>query len=192
MPFLTNFDEPMGISTGAGLLFGATGGVMEAALRTVYEVVTGKTLKDLDFVAVRGLEGVKEASVDLPPLGTVKVAIAHGLANARRLLEKVKAGEAEYHFIEIMGCPGGCVGGGGQPIVSGPERMDLAEDYRALRAQAIYQEDAGMPLRKSHENPAVQALYEEYLVKPLGEKSHHLLHTSYTPRAKYQVLEQKK
>ena len=91
-----------------------------------------------------------------------------------------------------MGCPGGCVGGGGQPIVSGPERMDLAEDYRALRAQAIYQEDAGMPLRKSHENPAVQALYEEYLVKPLGEKSHHLLHTSYTPRAKYQVLEQKK
>ena len=165
---------------------------MEAALRTVYEVVTGKTLKDLDFVAVRGLEGVKEASVDLPPLGTVKVAIAHGLANARRLLEKVKAGEAEYHFIEIMGCPGGCVGGGGQPIVSGPERMDLAEDYRALRAQAIYQEDAGMPLRKSHENPAVQALYEEYLVKPLGEKSHHLLHTSYTPRAKYQVLEQKK
>jgi len=186
------FDEPMGISTGAGLLFGATGGVMEAALRTVYEVVTGKTLKDLDFVAVRGLEGVKEASVDLPPLGTVKVAIAHGLANARRLLEKVKAGEAEYHFIEIMGCPGGCVGGGGQPIVSGPERMDLAEDYRALRAQAIYQEDAGMPLRKSHENPAVQALYEEYLVKPLGEKSHHLLHTSYTPRAKYQVLEQKK
>ena len=185
-------DEPMGISTGAGLLFGATGGVMEAALRTVYEVVTGKTLKELDFVAVRGLEGVKEASVDLPPLGTVKVAIAHGLGNARKLLDKIKAGEAEYQFIEIMACPGGCVGGGGQPLVSGPERMDLKEDYRALRAQAIYQEDAGMPLRKSHENPAVQALYEEYLVKPLGEKSHHLLHTSYTPRVKYQVLAPKK
>ncbi|MDD2212380.1 MAG: iron hydrogenase small subunit, partial [Clostridia bacterium] len=182
------FDEPMGISTGAALLFGATGGVMEAALRTVYEVVTGKTLQDLDFVAVRGLEGVKEASVDLPPLGTVKVAVAHGLANARKLLNKVKAGEADYQFIEIMACPGGCVGGGGQPLVSGPERMALEKDYRALRAKAIYAEDAGMPLRKSHENPAVQALYEEYLVKPLGEKSHHLLHTHYTARPKYQIL----
>lgn len=187
-----NFDEPMGISTGAGLLFGATGGVMEAALRTVYEVVTGKTLKELDFVEVRGLEGVKEASVDLPPLGTVKVAIAHGLANAREVLEKVKAGEADYQFIEIMACPGGCVGGGGQPLVSGPDRMALEKDYRALRAQAIYEEDKGMPMRKSHENPAVQALYEEYLVKPLGEKSHHLLHTHYTPRAKYQALASKK
>ena len=186
------FDEPMGISTGAGLLFGATGGVMEAALRTVYEVVTGKTLKELDFVAVRGLEGVKEASVDLAPLGTVKVAVAHGLANARKILDKVKAGEAEYQFIEIMACPGGCVGGGGQPLVSGPERMALEEDYRALRAKAIYKEDAGMPLRKSHENPAVKTLYEEYLVKPLGEKSHHLLHTSYTARVKYQALASKK
>jgi NADP-reducing hydrogenase subunit HndD len=193
-PTLTEdkFDEPMGISTGAGLLFGATGGVMEAALRTVYEVVTGKTLKELDFVAVRGLEGVKEASVDLAPLGTVKVAVAHGLANARKVLDKVKAGEADYQFIEIMACPGGCVGGGGQPLVSGPERMALEEDYRALRAKAIYKEDAGMPLRKSHENPAVKTLYEEYLVKPLGEKSYHLLHTSYTARVKYQALASKK
>jgi NADP-reducing hydrogenase subunit HndD len=182
------YDEPMGISTGAGLLFGATGGVMEAALRTVYEVVTGKTLENLDFVAVRGLEGVKEASVDLPPLGIVKVAVAHGLGNARKILERVKAGEAEYQFIEIMACPGGCVGGGGQPLVGGPERMTLEEDYRALRAKAIYEEDAGMPMRKSHENPAVKALYEEFLVKPLGEKSHHLLHTQYTPRVKYQAL----
>ncbi|MDD2433353.1 MAG: NADH-dependent [FeFe] hydrogenase, group A6, partial [Clostridia bacterium] len=186
------FDEPMGISTGAGLIFGATGGVMEAALRTVYEVVTGETLQELDFVAVRGLEGVKEASVDLPPLGTVKVAVAHGLANARKVLDKVKAGEADYQFIEIMACPGGCVGGGGQPLVSGPERMTLEEDYRALRAKAIYEEEAGMPLRKSHENPAVKTLYEEFLVKPLGERSHHLLHTSYTARAKYQALASEK
>ena len=186
------FDEPMGISTGAGLIFGATGGVMEAALRTVYEVVTGKTLQELDFVAVRGLEGVKEASVDLPPLGTVKVAVAHGLANARKVLDKVKAGEADYLFVEIMACPGGCVGGGGQPLVSGPERMTLEEDYRALRAKAIYEEEAGMPLRKSHENPAVKTLYEEFLVKPLGERSHHLLHTSYTARAKYQALASEK
>ncbi len=182
------YDEPMGISTGAGLLFGATGGVMEAALRTVYEVVTGKTLKKLDFVDVRGLEGVKEASVELAPLGTVKVAVAHGLSNARKVLEKVKVGEADYQFIEIMACPGGCVGGGGQPIVSAPTRMDLEEDYRALRAKAIYEEDKGMPMRKSHENPAVKALYEEFLVKPLGEKSHHLLHTHYTPRVKNQAL----
>jgi len=182
------YDAPMGISTGAGLIFGASGGVMEAALRTVYELVTGKQLENVDFMAVRGLEGIKEASVDLPPLGTVKVAVAHGLGNARNLLEKVKAKEAEYHFIEIMACPGGCLAGGGQPLVSGPERMRLSEDFRALRAKAIYEEDKGMPLRKSHENPAVNALYEEYLVKPLGEKSHHLLHTHYQPRIKYVAL----
>lgn len=181
-------DAPMGDYTGAGLIFGATGGVMEAALRTVYEIVTGKTLEKLDFEVVRGLDGIKEASVDLPPLGTVKVAVAHGLGNAKRLLERVKAGDAEYHFIEIMACPSGCIGGGGQPLVSGPERMKLEEDYRALRAKAIYNEDAGMPMRKSHDNPAVKALYEQYLVKPLGEKSHHLLHTHYHPRVKYAVL----
>lgn len=185
------YDAPMGISTGAGLIFGATGGVMEAALRTVYEVVTGKTLEKLDFDGVRGLEGVKEASVDLPPLGTVKVAVAHGLGNARHLMEKVLSGEADYQFIEIMGCPGGCVGGGGQPIVSGPQRMNLKEDYRALRAKAIYEEDAQMSLRKSHENPAVKKLYEEYLGKPLGEKSHHLLHTHYQARPQYAALAEK-
>ncbi|MDD2401702.1 MAG: NADH-dependent [FeFe] hydrogenase, group A6 [Clostridia bacterium] len=182
------YDEPMGISSGAGLLFGATGGVMEAALRTVYEVVTGKTLEKLEFVEVRGLEGVKEASVDLQPLGTVKVAVAHGLANAKKIVEKIKAGEAEYHFVEIMACPGGCVGGGGQPLVGGPDRMALEENFLELRAKAIYEEDAGKPIRKSHENPAIKTLYEEYLVKPLGEKSHHLLHTHYTARPKYQVL----
>jgi NADP-reducing hydrogenase subunit HndD len=182
------YDAPMGISTGAGLLFGATGGVMEAALRTVYEIVTGKTLEKVDFIATRGLEGIKEASVDLPPLGTVKVAIAHGLGNAKKLLEKVKSGEANYHFIEIMGCPGGCLGGGGQSLVSAPERMKLSEDYRKLRANAIYAEDRGMKLRKSHENPAVNKLYEEYLIKPLGHKSHHLLHTHYQTRPKYIAL----
>lgn len=182
------FDLPMGISTGAGLIFGATGGVMEAALRTVYEVVTGKTLEKVDFTAVRGLEGVKEASVDLPPLGTVKVAVAHGLGNARKVMDKIRAGEADYHFVEIMACPGGCAGGGGQPLVDAATRMKLPAEYQALRAKAIYEEDAGMPLRKSHENPAVKALYEEYLVKPLGEKSHHLLHTKYTPRVKYAAL----
>lgn len=183
------YDAPMGISTGAAVIFGATGGVMEAALRTVYEIVTGKTLENVDFMAVRGLEGIREASVDLPPLGTVKVAIAHGLSNARKLLEKIKAGEAEYHFVEIMCCPGGCIGGGGQTLVSAPDRMKLPEDYKKLRAKAIYDEDKDMPLRKSHENPAITKIYEEYLVKPLGEKSHHLLHTHYHARPKYIALD---
>lgn len=182
------YDEPMGISTGAGLIFGATGGVMEAALRTVYELVTGKTLENIDFTAVRGMEGLREASIEIPSLGEVKVAVAHGLGNAKTLLERIKAGEAEYHFIEIMACPGGCLGGGGQPLVSGPDRMKLPEDYKVLRAKAIYNEDKGMPLRKSHENPAIKKLYEEYLIKPLGEKSHHLLHTHYQARPKYKAL----
>lgn len=183
------YDAPLGITTGAGVIFGATGGVMEAALRTVYEIVTGKTLENVDFMGVRGLEGIKEASVDLPPLGTVKVAIAHGLGNARKLLEKIKAGEAEYHFIEIMACPGGCIAGGGQTLVSGPDRMKLPEDFRQLRAKAIYDEDKSMKLRKSHENPAITKIYEDYLVKPLGEKSHHLLHTHYHARPKYIALD---
>lgn len=183
------YDTPLGISTGAAVIFGATGGVMEAALRTVYEVVTGKTLENVDFVGVRGLEGIKEASVELPPIGTVKVAVAHGLGNAKKLLEKIKAGEAEYHFIEIMACPGGCVGGGGQTMVSGPDRMKLPADYRKLRAMAIYDEDKSMNIRKSHENPAIVKIYEDYLLKPLGEKSHHLLHTHYQARPKYIALD---
>jgi len=178
------YDLPMGMSTGAGLIFGATGGVMEAALRTVYEVVTGETLPKLDFEEVRGLEGIKEAKVDLK--GTeVKVAVAHGLANAKKIMDKIKDGTADYHFIEIMACPGGCIGGGGTPIVKALERTKLEEDYRSLRIKAIYGEDAQLPIRKSHENPAVVKLYEEYLGKPLGEKSHHLLHTHYTKRPKY-------
>lgn len=171
------YDAPLGISTGAAVIFGATGGVMEAALRTVYEVVTQSALPSLDLTDVRGLEGIKAAEVDLA--GTVvKVAVAHGLSNARQLLDQIKEGKADYHFIEVMCCPGGCIGGGGQPIPTNTE-------IRQKRIEAIYREDAGMPVRKSHENPAVKALYDEYLEKPLGEKSHHLLHTHYVQRGKY-------
>ncbi len=173
------FDAPLGISTGAGVIFGATGGVMEAALRTVCEKVTGKELEKLDFEAVRGLEGIKEATVDLD--GTkVKVAVASGLANAKKLMELIKAGKADFHFIEIMACPGGCIGGGGQPLTTDLEK-------RKARMRAIYQADQEMKLRKSHENPAIIELYKDFLVEPLGEKSHHLLHTHYTQREKYQV-----
>lgn len=176
------FDDPLGISTGAGAIFGATGGVMEAALRTVYEVVTGKELQNIEFTSVRGVEGIKEATIDVD--GTkVNVAVAHGLSNARKVLDRVKNGEANYHFIEIMCCPGGCVGGGGQPILSSEERWDT--DYREVRGNAIYEVDRSMKLRKSHENPAVQTLYKEFLGKPLSEKSHHLLHTHYTKRPLY-------
>lgn len=171
------YDDPLGISTGAGVIFGATGGVMEAALRTVYEVVTKEELPSVDFTMVRGLEGIKEAEVDLK--GTkVKVAVAHGLGNAKQLMDLIKDGKADYQFIEIMCCPGGCIGGGGQPIPTNNE-------IRQKRIDAIYQADAGLPLRKSHENPAVQVLYKEFLGEPLGEKSHHLLHTHYTKRGKY-------
>lgn len=171
------YDDPLGISTGAGVIFGATGGVMEAALRTVYEVVTKEELPSVDFTMVRGLEGIKEAEVDLK--GTkVKVAVAHGLGNAKQLMDLIKEGKADYQFIEIMCCPGGCIGGGGQPIPTNNE-------IRQKRIDAIYQADAGLPLRKSHQNPAVQTLYKEFLGEPLGEKSHHLLHTHYTKRGKY-------
>ncbi|MBE3581933.1 MAG: iron hydrogenase small subunit [Thermoanaerobacteraceae bacterium] len=170
------YDDPLGESTGAGVIFGATGGVMEAALRTAYELITGKTLPSLDFYEVRGLKGIKEATVDIE--GTkVRVAVAHSLGHARQLLERVKAGE-QYHFIEIMCCPGGCIGGGGQPI---PTNTAIREQ----RTKGIYQADVEMPIRKSHENPSIQALYREFLGKPLSAKSHHLLHTSYTPRGKY-------
>jgi NADP-reducing hydrogenase subunit HndD len=171
-----NYDEPFGLTTGAGVIFGATGGVMEAALRTVYEVVTGKTLESLDFEMVRGLEGIKEATIDLD--GTiVKVAVAHSLSNARKLMELIKAGKTDYTFIEVMCCPGGCIGGGGQPFGG-------TDELRLKRIKAIYEADRGLPLRKSHENPAVKKLYEEVLIEPLGVKSHHLLHTHYINRKK--------
>ena len=170
----SSFDNPLGMSTGAGAIFCATGGVMEAALRTVYEVVTGKELAKLEFESVRGLEGVKEATVDLDGL-PVKVAVAHGLGNARKVMDKIKAGEADYAFVEVMACPGGCIGGGGQPYVT-------KKETRMARMDAIYQVDENMPLRKSHENPSVQQLYKDFLKEPLGEKSHHLLHTHYQKR----------
>jgi len=175
-----DYDDPLGISTGAGVIFGATGGVMEAALRTAYELVTGQELQSLDFKDVRGLQGVKEAAVEVGSL-TVKVAVAHGLGNARSLMEAVKSGAADYHFIEIMCCPGGCIGGGGQPI---PTNMEI----RADRIKAIYMADELMAMRKSHLNPAVQQLYEEFLGEPLGHKSHELLHTHYQARDKFLTL----
>ncbi|MEW6032437.1 MAG: NADH-dependent [FeFe] hydrogenase, group A6 [Bacillota bacterium] len=172
-----DYDDPLGVSTGAAVIFGATGGVMEAALRTAYEVTTGETLKDVNFTAVRGLDGVKEASVNLK--GTeIRVAVAHGLANARKVLDRVRAGDSGWHFIEIMCCPGGCIGGGGQPIPT-----DL--EVRRRRIEGIYAADERMVIRKSHENPAIKAIYAEFLGKPLGHKSHELLHTTYTPRGRY-------
>jgi iron-only hydrogenase group A len=168
------FDDPLGVSTGAATIFGTTGGVMEAALRTVYEIVTRQTLPSLDFEAVRGLEGIKRAEVDLA--GTkVRVAAAHTLKNARVLLDEIASGSSPYHFIEVMTCPGGCIGGGGQPV-----RVDAAK--RLARNKAMYAEDRSFALRKSHENPAVQALYKDFLGEPLGHLSHELLHTKYQRR----------
>jgi NADP-reducing hydrogenase subunit HndD len=171
------FDAPLGISTGAGAIFGATGGVMEAALRTVYEIVTGKELANLDFTEVRGMEGIKEASVNLD--GTaVKVAVAHGLGNARTMMDLIQSGKSEYAFVEVMCCPGGCIGGGGQPY-------GTTNRVREQRIEATYKVDAGMPQRKSHKNEAVNELYKEFLFKPLGEVSHRLLHTKYRNRSLY-------
>ncbi len=178
-------DSILGASSGAADIFANTGGVMEAALRTVYELVTGRQLpfENLHITPIMGLAGLKEAAVKIegtvPAWSflegvTVKVAVAHGLGNARILIEKIKAGES-YHFVEVMTCPGGCIGGGGQPRLT-------TDDVRKARIAAIYKEDEGKPIRKSHNNPEVKAIYEEYLKKPLGEKSHHLLHTTYTPR----------
>ena len=176
------FDDMLGDSTGAADIFGATGGVMEAALRTVYSVLVGKELDDVNLTAVRGMEGIKEATIDIAGKA-VKVAVASGSGNAKALLEAIKRGEADYTFIEIMGCPGGCINGGGQPIVSAKDRMYV--DFKALRASALYNEDAGKALRRSHENPSIKKLYDEYLGTPGGHKSHELLHTHYTAREKY-------
>ncbi|MDO9516272.1 MAG: NADH-dependent [FeFe] hydrogenase, group A6, partial [Syntrophales bacterium] len=169
-------DPPMGEYTGAATIFGATGGVMEAALRTAYAVVTGESLGNLDIAPVRGLDGIKEASVEVPGLGEVKVAVAHGLGNARKIMDAVRSGEADYHFIEIMACPGGCVGGGGQPI---PTNRQI----RALRGAALYLDDGSIQQkRQSHENASVKKAYETFLKEPLGHASHKLLHTHYAER----------
>ncbi|MEE1013611.1 MAG: NADH-dependent [FeFe] hydrogenase, group A6 [Clostridia bacterium] len=176
------FDNPFEEASGAGVIFGATGGVMEAALRTVAEKVTGKELESLEFTQVRGTEGIKTAEVPVGDLN-VKVAIAHGLGNARKLLESIRNGEADYHFIEIMACPGGCVTGGGQPIV--PARVQMGVDLKKERAKALYTEDANAAIRKSHENPDITKLYEEFLGEPGGHKAHELLHTHYQARSKF-------
>ena len=170
------FDHPMGASTGAGVIFGTTGGVMEAALRSVYEIYTGRTLENVNFEQVRGLAGVRRATIDLDGF-ELKVGIAHGLGNARQLLEDIRHGRNEYHVIEIMACPGGCIGGGGQPLHHGNSEVLYA------RANALYREDAQKPLRKSHENPYIKTLYEEYLGKPLSETAERLLHTHYFNKA---------
>lgn len=177
-----DYDKLMGQSTGAGVIFGNTGGVIEAACRTAYEFHTGKTLEKVDFKQLRGLEGVRTASVDIDGL-ELKLGIAHGLGNARKLLEMVKNGEADFHAIEIMACPGGCIGGGGQPLHHGDSSILKA------RAAAIYRADEEMKLRKSHENPEIISLYKEFLGQPMSEKAHHLLHTEYFDKKKVIYIE---
>jgi iron only hydrogenase large subunit-like protein len=183
------YDSIMGESSGAAVIFGATGGVMEAALRTAYEIVTGREVPfdNLNITAVRGMEGVREAAITIEGAKDewsflegveLKTVVAHGLTNARQVMQKVRDGKADWHFIEVMACPGGCLGGGGQPIPTTPE-------IRQKRADAIYSEDSDMSIRKSHENPEIQAIYKEYLGEPLGHKSHELLHTHYKERQRY-------
>jgi iron only hydrogenase large subunit-like protein len=182
----SEMDAPLGLSSGAADIFANTGGVMEAALRTAYEVVTGRELpmQNLHVTPVAGLDGVKEASLTVEnPLddwsfldgATLNVAVAHGLSNANQLIQQVRSGQKQYHFIEVMTCPGGCIGGGGQPRFTN-------DGVREARIDAIYREDEGKSLRKSHDNPAVAKLYEEFLGQPLGHRSHELLHTTYETR----------
>lgn len=177
------FDNPLGESTGAGVIFGATGGVAEAALRTVYEVLAEKELEQIEYDAVRGLEGVKEAVLDLPNGQQLRACIAHGLGNARKVLDSIKSGEKEYDFIEVMACPGGCVNGGGQPIVKAHLREDV--DAKVARAKGLYSEDKALPIRKSHKNPSIQKLYKDFLGEPNGHLAHELLHTHYVKRDKF-------
>ena len=172
-------DDPLGLSTGAGLIFGATGGVMEAALRTGYELATGRELPDINLHDVRGLQGLKEAEVNVNGL-ILKVAVAHGGANIRRVMEAIDTGEREYHFVEFMACTGGCLGGGGEPKSLDPLVLEK-------RIAAIYGNDADMPLRKSHDNPSVQELYETFLEQPNSHLAHKMLHTHYTDRS-HEVL----
>jgi len=175
----STFDNPLGEFTGAGVIFGATGGVMEAALRTAAETITGKPLDNIDFKDVRGMQGIKEAEYDLNGL-KVKVAVASGLTNAKELCEKIKKGECDYTFVEVMCCPGGCINGGGQPIHDAYTRRNV--DIKALRAKALYDEDANSKVRKSHENEAIKNLYKEYFGKPGSHKAHDILHTKYVDR----------
>ncbi|MDP4186737.1 MAG: NADH-dependent [FeFe] hydrogenase, group A6 [Bacteroidota bacterium] len=176
-----DFDRPLGESTGAAVIFGTTGGVIEAAVRTAYEIQTGKKLEKVDFKELRGWEGIRHATIDFDGL-PINIGIAHGLGNARKLLEDIKSGKSKFHAIEIMACPGGCIGGGGQPLHHGNSEILKA------RQEALYREDINKPLRKSHENPYIIQLYEEFLGKPLSEKAHQLLHTEYFDKSKKDVL----
>ena len=173
----TDFDSPLGESTGAAVIFGAAGGVIEAACRTAYEVITKKPLPKIDFHELRGLEGIRSATIDIDGI-KINIGIAHGLSNARKLLEQIERGESQYHAIEVMACPGGCIDGGGQPLHHGNS------DIIKARWEATYEADKNMPIRKSHENPSIQAIYKEFLGEPCGEKSHELLHTHYFDRKK--------
>ena len=178
----SEFDPMFGIASGAGHIFGVTGGVTEAALRTVAEILEGKTLEHLDFEQVRGFEGIKEATFNIAGMD-VNIAVTSGLANARKLLDLIKSGEKQYHFVEVMACPGGCVNGGGQPIRS--SGITNFVDVTALRAKGLYSADKAMALRKSHENPVIKEIYDTYLGKPGSHKAHEILHTTYQKREKY-------
>ena len=178
----SDFDDPMGNATGAGVIFGATGGVMEAALRTVADILTGEELENIDYHAVRGTQGIKTAEVEVAGK-KIRVAVASGLGNARKLLESIRAGEATYDFIEVMACPGGCVNGGGQIIQ--PSQVRSWVDLRELRAKAAYEEDVDLPIRKSHKNPVMKVLYDEFYGEPGSELAHHDLHTHYHKRDNY-------
>jgi NADP-reducing hydrogenase subunit HndD len=178
------FDNPMGEASGAGAIFGVTGGVMEAALRTAYETITGQELQKLEFEDIRGKKGIKKASVQIGDK-EVKVAVVHGLGNARKVLEEVRSGNVDYQFIEIMACPGGCIMGGGQPICDSKKVSEL--DVRALRANAIYGIDEKSMVRKAHKNSVILKIYEEYLGKPGSHKAHELLHTHFEKKEKYTI-----
>jgi len=171
------FDLPLGMYSGAGVIFGATGGVAEACLRTAYELITRKELKNINFKKVRGMEFIKEATIDIGG-NEINVAVVHGLGNARKLLEQIKKGEKKYHAVEVMACLGGCIGGGGQPV---PTDMEIIKK----RANALYLEDRHKPVRQSHKNPMILQLYKEFLGKPGSEKAHKLLHTHYKKRSYY-------
>ncbi len=175
------FDDPFGRGSGAGVIFGATGGVAEAALRTVYEILAGEELDTIEYTAVRGLDGIKENELELPNGQKIRTAVIHGLANARKVMDHIRKGEKNYDFIEVMACPGGCIAGGGQPIV--PAKIRSKVDVRALRAKAIYAEDVDMPIRKSHKNPDIKRIYDEFLGEPNSHIAHELLHTHYKAKA---------
>lgn len=177
------FDNPFGESTGASVIFGATGGVTEAALRTIFELLAGKELEEIEYSTVRGLQGIKEVSIELPGGRNINAAVAHGLGNARKLLDLVRSGEKKYDFIEVMACPGGCVTGGGQPIVPADIKENI--NIQQERAKALYDEDEALPIRKSHKNPYITRVYAEFLVAPGSQLGHKILHTKYTIRNKF-------